>query len=150
MISRIKTDKRIQLTKLRLSDHDLMIERGRYLKIDIPKRTCPLCNTTVEDEIHFTLQCPALTHLRDEYFLNMTEILPTFDDLSESDKFFHIMNPITSTVPMTTSSIYHITEERQRILQSLVKDLMVNHLLIEPTEEQITNPLKTMLLLNYA
>ena len=48
------------LAKLRLSDHKLEIETGRYQrpKVDKDKRICRLWNTSeVENEIHFLMQC---------------------------------------------------------------------------------------------
>ena len=44
--------------KLRISAHDLMIERGRYFRprLSREQRVCPECNQ-VEDEIHFMLFC---------------------------------------------------------------------------------------------
>ena len=47
-----------ELSKLRISAHDLMIERGRYFRPVIPRnqRVCLNCEQ-VEDEIHFMLFC---------------------------------------------------------------------------------------------
>ena len=51
------------LTKLRLSDHNLMIEQGRKAKIKLPheRRTCKLCYnehlSQIEDEIQFLFDC---------------------------------------------------------------------------------------------
>ena len=46
---------RITLTKLRLSDHKLAIETGRYVRPykKPEERICPICKKDVEDEIHF-------------------------------------------------------------------------------------------------
>ena len=52
---------RTQLTKLRLSSHNLEIETGRHHKpYQKPEeRICRLCNLQdTEDEIHFLLKCP--------------------------------------------------------------------------------------------
>ena len=46
---------RIALTKFRLSNHVLMIEKGRHLKLERNERFCPFCPKYVEDEIHFLL-----------------------------------------------------------------------------------------------
>ena len=46
---------------LRLSLHDLEIEKGRYGTKSIPadQRICKLCNEgKLEDEFHFLMQCP--------------------------------------------------------------------------------------------
>ena len=44
--------------KFRISSHNLEIEHGRYFNISADQRICKLCKLTVEDEIHFLLECP--------------------------------------------------------------------------------------------
>jgi hypothetical protein len=44
--------------KIRISNSNLNIERGRYIKLPVEKRIYPLCNIESEDEIHFILKCP--------------------------------------------------------------------------------------------
>ena len=63
---------RTALTKFRLSNHVLMIEKGRHKKIDRTLRYCPFCPGVVEDEKHFLLQCKAYKFLRCE-LLNKIE-----------------------------------------------------------------------------
>ena len=48
------------LAKLRGGSAPLEIETGRYVGTLPHLRVCELCNTGVEDEMHFTLQCAAL------------------------------------------------------------------------------------------
>ena len=43
---------RISMTKFRLSNHLLMIEKGRHQNLEWHDRICPLC-PLVEDEIDF-------------------------------------------------------------------------------------------------
>ena len=52
---------RVAITKLRLSNHKLAIETGRYVKLYQPpdQRICPLCKTGLEDEEHFLMNCIA-------------------------------------------------------------------------------------------
>jgi hypothetical protein len=46
------------LTKLRISAHDLAIERGRYKGQNLEERICSQCSSDeVEDEIHFVTKC---------------------------------------------------------------------------------------------
>ena len=59
------------MTKLRLSNHELMIEKGRHLKLAISERKCPFCNL-VEDEAHFLMNCHIYTALRND-LLNTVE-----------------------------------------------------------------------------
>ena len=47
------------LSKLRISNHNLEIERGRHRGLQAKERICKLhvCLKEVEDEIHFLLKC---------------------------------------------------------------------------------------------
>ena len=50
--------KRKAIIKLRCSDHQLAIEKGRHMKIPREERLCKLCgNTNIETEEHFLIQC---------------------------------------------------------------------------------------------
>ena len=53
-LSKITNPKiRTYITKLRLSNHSLMIEIGRHKNINREMRICPLCHKGIEDEMHF-------------------------------------------------------------------------------------------------
>ena len=43
------------ITKIRISNSNLNIEKGRYLNTPAEDRICKLCNSGVEDEFHFTI-----------------------------------------------------------------------------------------------
>ena len=61
---------RITLTKLRLSSHKLLVERGRWLKpkIEYSNRLCTLCSKIdIQDEYHVLMVCPHYTILRKKY-----------------------------------------------------------------------------------
>ena len=54
-------DEQRNLTKLRISNHQLAIEKGRHKKIALENRLCPLgCVGEVEDEQHFLMNCAYL------------------------------------------------------------------------------------------
>ena len=55
-------------TKLRISSHDLHIEKGRHRKIILSERKCFLCNKFVEDEKHFVVECFSLSAHRNTFF----------------------------------------------------------------------------------
>ena len=61
---------RLNLTKLRLSAHNLAIETGRYCKPIIPanERYCKSCKDKVEDEHHFLIDCPIYNQVREKFF----------------------------------------------------------------------------------
>ena len=78
-------------TKLRLSNHPLLIETGRHSRIERPLRFCPFCPTMIEDELHFLIQCPAYKEMRDKHFLpsvlHNTEISDKDYMLKQKDLF---------------------------------------------------------------
>ena len=51
-----KLEYRKLITKYRISDHNLLIEKGRYFKIPREERLCKKCKK-IEDETHFILYC---------------------------------------------------------------------------------------------
>ena len=61
-------EERTALTKFRLSNHLLMIEKGRHLKIEPTSRLCPFCPHEIEDELHFFMDCKLHSYIRDELF----------------------------------------------------------------------------------
>ena len=65
----ISNDKlRSELAALRLSAHNLEIERGRHIDVPRENRICRLCSMgMVESEFHFLLVCPLYTSIRREF-----------------------------------------------------------------------------------
>ena len=55
---------RTALTKFRLSNHNLMIEKGRHQNMSLFDRTCPFCPGKIENEFHFMIKCPVYERLR--------------------------------------------------------------------------------------
>jgi hypothetical protein len=69
--------------RLRISNSILMIEKGRHRKRDLENRLCPLCKFDVEDELHFTIKCTKFQ----EFYQKISDILPSFYNLSDTEKF---------------------------------------------------------------
>ena len=91
-LSQIQNRKhRISFTKLRLSDHILMIEEGRHHRPLTPRdeRFCPHCQDCIEDEIHFLTQCAAYD--RTELFEKFTADCPNFAQMDDKNKFLFMM-----------------------------------------------------------
>lgn len=56
------------LVKFRTSNHRLPVETGRWLGIPLNERCCTLCNKNqIADEMHFILECNALSCIRQKY-----------------------------------------------------------------------------------
>jgi hypothetical protein len=68
-----------------ISNNILMIEKGRHRKIDLVNRLCPLCKFEVEDELHFTIKCTKLQELRNTCYQKISDILPSFYNLSDTE-----------------------------------------------------------------
>ena len=63
------TSFRIQLSKFRLSNHRLAIEVGRHQGVHQPSlRHCTFCHEVNECEIHFLINCPIYSHLRETLY----------------------------------------------------------------------------------
>ena len=68
----LNEDERRVLSKFRVSVHNLEIEKGRhFIGVKTEDRICKLCNTGVEDETHFLLQCPVLENKRTQIINNI-------------------------------------------------------------------------------
>ena len=65
----LREDKRIIITKWRLSSHNLKIETGRYTKPPTPReeRVCSECTSIVEDEYHVVFQCPLYRNVQAQH-----------------------------------------------------------------------------------
>ena len=66
--------------KIRISNSNLNI----YKKLPVEKRICPLCNIEPEDEMHFILKCPKLDECRKELFSNISSVVPSFNQATET------------------------------------------------------------------
>jgi hypothetical protein len=99
------------LSRLRCSNHSLIIESGRYHNIDVDDRICQLCDTDeIEDEYHFVLVCPLFidirNHLPQQYTVN-----------SSRDKFYSLMSSNkSSTIKSLAFYVYNAFLRRDLIL----------------------------------
>ena len=90
----VKTNKTSisKYAKLRISNHRLNIELGRYAKTRVHLRTCNICNTLeVEDEYHFTCVCDKYCDLRNQLFADIATFIVNFDTLCLEDKFLLLL-----------------------------------------------------------
>ena len=89
---------RTALTKLRLSDHSLAIEKGRHENINESDRTCPFCPGQVEDEFHFLIKCPTFKYLRKSLLDDVEVLCIGFSYPQDQDFLMWLLlnNPIIS------------------------------------------------------
>ena len=83
---------RTQLTKFRLSDHHLPIEKGRRKGLDKLIKFCPFCLDKVEDEIHFLIKCPLYVHLRAPFLDLMLADYINVESIPQNDLFTYLMS----------------------------------------------------------
>ena len=89
----------VALSKLRVSSHDLEIERGRYVrpKLNVDERFCLSCNV-VENEEHFVTACKD-NELERALFTNKLEKRDSsFANLTNRDKLIFLMTCADSQI----------------------------------------------------
>ncbi len=86
------------LSKLRTSNHHLMIESGRYKQVSAELRFCPFCPSKIEDEPHFICECSHYGKLRDSLFEKVTLITVNFPEFSSEEKFLYLMSTKNDTI----------------------------------------------------
>lgn len=82
------------MTLFRSGALPLAIETGRYSRPQIPlnERLCKLCDhSTVENEIHFMMNCPLYSDIRFELFQNAKQLIGNFEILTTAQKFTSLM-----------------------------------------------------------
>ena len=82
------------LSRFRLSNHNLMIEKGRHTKptTDPDLRFCYFCKSLVENEKHFLTFCPLYSPQR-IYLENVArENCNRYDSLNREEKFIFLMS----------------------------------------------------------
>ena len=80
---------RMHLTRLRISAHNLDIERGRYKGLVIAERVCKYCPSgkNIDDEVHFLNKCKTFNTSRKCPYGKFSCIDPTFRNMPEDQKF---------------------------------------------------------------
>ena len=86
------------MTKLRLSNHNLSIEKRRHQNVPLSDRSCPFCPEHLENELHFLIKCPTYANLRARLFADV-EVLCIGFSYPQDENFlfwFLLSNPIIS------------------------------------------------------
>ena len=81
------------LSRLRLSNHQLMIEKGRHRKKPIPRteRLCKSCNV-IEDEMHFIVSCGLYKNERENLFEACKNTSTFFEGMADEAKLIFILS----------------------------------------------------------
>lgn len=84
---------RSTLCKIRLSAHNLEIEKGRHLSIPVNERICKICNSgDIEDELHFLFNCNKYSSARTDYKMKVASILNRDHNLLSNDFLKQCLN----------------------------------------------------------
>ena len=82
------------ITKFRISDHQLLIETGRYYKIPRSQRLCETCKS-LDDENHFFFKCK-INAIPRKVLIEKFEINnSSFNNLDDYEKMIIFLNPST-------------------------------------------------------
>ena len=81
------------LVKLRVSDHQLMIEKGRRYRPPLARheRLCTVCGV-LENEAHFLTICPKFHIERIFLYQEVIKIAPTFENIDNMSKFIYLLS----------------------------------------------------------
>ena len=108
---------RTALTKLRLSNHTLMIERGRHQGLQENQRLCPFCKNKVEDEYHFVMECNTFDSFRQNLFDDMMEINNMFNWLNDNEKFLFLLSK-PETAEIMSEYLHKTLQIRKFLLEN--------------------------------
>ena len=79
--------------QIRISNHKLMVETGRYNQTPHNNRFCPVCNSgIIEDEFHFLLHCPKYSIPREKFYNQIQHNFVNFNQLSCTELIIKLMN----------------------------------------------------------
>jgi len=114
-------EKRIALSKIRLSNHDLMIEIGRHNKLEVNQRICLLCPENIlEDETHFILKCKTWSPLRRELLSKTKHLFPRFEYLSTEQQLKTLL--ANDKIVYHTATYLHKALELRRFILNKYKN----------------------------
>ena len=106
---------KIATTRLRISSHKLLVEKGRHNHIPLQQRICHYCNLNeIEDESHFIVDCTLYNNERKILFNCIQDYLPSFRYLDRKEKFTFLMNlDNPRTISSICSYIYNCFKKRE-------------------------------------
>ena len=110
------TSFRSVIAKLRLSDHNLEIERGRYKNIIPSRRICKVCRREVDDVPHMLFSCSLYREERSIFFNRMEAVDSDFVHNSVNGQMKSILNPNNANRKLIASFLKTVSEMRRTAL----------------------------------
>ena len=108
---------RMALCKLRISAHDLQIEKGRYSNTPLEKRKCTTCNA-IENELHFLDDCNLYDTLRSDFILNIQKQFKTDNKLHKEYKKTSEVFKIDAVQDQLAEYICNCFEKRTKLMST--------------------------------
>ncbi|XP_048584056.1 uncharacterized protein LOC125563170 [Nematostella vectensis] len=104
---------RVALTKLRISNHQLQIEKGRHTRPYTKEkdRICPTCKNDVENEFHFLVQCQTYKELRNSVIQNLQR-----NQITQKRLFNLLINPPTQLAGIAARYISECFKLRETLI----------------------------------
>ena len=106
------------LSRFRLSNHELLIEKGRHMrpKLERTDRRCFFCQDEVEDELHFITKCPLYSNERETLFQACRVNSIHFDSFStDYQRFVFILSNENPTVLKNLSRFISSSFEKRKL-----------------------------------
>ena len=111
---------RVTMTKLRTSDHKLMIEDLRKWRPKPPReeRTCIMCHGKVEDETHFLTEC-RLYGSYAHHWGGIEGLVPRVAVLGNAQKFEYVMvQEDPEVLKRVLKMVYELTQFRRFMFET--------------------------------
>ena len=101
-------------TKLRISAHNLEVEKGRYCRPKIPRhlRFCKECEQKCEDECHFLTICTRYSKERVKLFSHINTECLNFSNLTDNDKTKYMLTAEGSIQCLVAKFCFTAFEEK--------------------------------------
>ena len=105
-------EERRHFTRIRLSNHRLAIESGRYTKIPLEDRLCNFCDDrAIESEFHMLYQCSFYKNIRKDFYDKISLNYEQIDNLKLTYELFHSTSE--KTIQHFSKFIYKCFKSRE-------------------------------------
>ena len=113
---------KIALSRLRMSCHPLMIEKGRHFRPPLERadRKCPFCRDHIEDECHFLITCPLYQDERKDLLDYIRSTVPMFDSIptDRQKATFFFINENDTVISKLAEYTFKSLKKRADFLES--------------------------------
>lgn len=104
------------MTRYRLNNHTLIIEKGRHRQNWLPKdkRICPYCNRgDIETEQHFLISCPNYEEIRKKFYPRFESICPDFRKLDNNTQLQYLLGEKQDCILLAAQYIHACHNKRE-------------------------------------